>query len=69
MRAFRYGFKPIGVLAGAIMDADPASLELSREEMYAHGKNVLERVIEHVVGLPDAPPRGDMDVVTVQGWA
>ena len=51
------------------MDADPASLELSREEMYAHGKNVLERVIEHVVGLPDAPPRGDMDVVTVQGWA
>jgi aromatic-L-amino-acid/L-tryptophan decarboxylase len=40
--------------------SDPASLELTPDEMRRLGRDALERIISHIRGLPDAPVRGDV---------
>lgn len=41
---------------------DPASLELTAEQMLAMGRAVLERAVDHVASLAQQPSRGNLDV-------
>ena len=40
---------------------DPANLEYTPAEMAAMGREVLDRVVAHIAGLPDQPICGDVD--------